>query len=262
LTNGHPHITAPDAVRLVGETLYHYPCYSRILPSYGTEEARKIMKKALASSDYAVRAEAAEWLYRSVLPQPSAAQEVLALCQASYQPEEQAADVEVQRNLRRIRHVIDALQSRDWKHEDKGIMTESEFLSLRELSCEELLALISAGGDRATYACSVLFADGCTDELVDRLVEISRTVSGPAGTTAALAMAQAGLKVAVCERGEQPGAKNMFGGILYNTEILEKVLPGFWKLYHALSGRVVPDHREYGFGIKIPDATKEYASPV
>ena len=53
--------------------------------------------------------------------------------------------------------------------------------------------------------------------------------AGPAGTTAALALAQAGLSVALFERGEQPGSKNMFGGVLYYTEALDRLIPDFWK---------------------------------
>jgi electron transfer flavoprotein-quinone oxidoreductase len=64
--------------------------------------------------------------------------------------------------------------------------------------------------------------------------------AGPAGTTAALALAQAGLKVAVFERGEQPGSKNMFGGVLYYTEILDRILPDFWK--EALVERYIIRH--------------------
>ena len=53
--------------------------------------------------------------------------------------------------------------------------------------------------------------------------------AGPAGSTAALALARAGLKVAIFERGEQPGAKNMFGGVLYYTDVLRQLLPDFWE---------------------------------
>ena len=52
--------------------------------------------------------------------------------------------------------------------------------------------------------------------------------AGPAGSAAAITLARAGLSVIVFERGEFPGAKNMFGGILY-TPILDKLVPKFWE---------------------------------
>jgi electron transfer flavoprotein-quinone oxidoreductase len=52
--------------------------------------------------------------------------------------------------------------------------------------------------------------------------------AGPAGTTAALRMAQRGLRVLLLERGDVPGAKNMFGGMLPNCPVLEELLPAFW----------------------------------
>jgi electron transfer flavoprotein-quinone oxidoreductase len=51
--------------------------------------------------------------------------------------------------------------------------------------------------------------------------------AGPAGITAALVMARAGLEVAVFEKGEYAGAKNVFGGILF-TPILGELIPEFW----------------------------------
>ncbi|MDO8490915.1 MAG: FAD-dependent oxidoreductase [Dehalococcoidia bacterium] len=53
--------------------------------------------------------------------------------------------------------------------------------------------------------------------------------AGPAGTTAALVMARAGMKVALIERGAYPGAKNMFGGVFYYSEVLNQLIPEFWK---------------------------------
>ena len=51
--------------------------------------------------------------------------------------------------------------------------------------------------------------------------------AGPAGSSAALAMARAGLDVALVERGTFPGEKNMFGGILHRMTSIEELLPDF-----------------------------------
>lgn len=51
--------------------------------------------------------------------------------------------------------------------------------------------------------------------------------AGPAGTTAALLLAGKGFKVALIERGEYPGAKNMFGGVLYG-KVLSEIIPEYW----------------------------------
>lgn len=52
--------------------------------------------------------------------------------------------------------------------------------------------------------------------------------AGPAGVAAAYTMAKGGLKVALIERGEFPGAKNIFGGVMYRKQ-LEDLIPEFWK---------------------------------
>jgi len=52
--------------------------------------------------------------------------------------------------------------------------------------------------------------------------------AGPAGSSAALTMARAGLDVALLERGTFPGEKNMFGGILHRMTSIEEVIPQFW----------------------------------
>lgn len=62
----------------------------------------------------------------------------------------------------------------------------------------------------------------------DERFEVVIVGAGPAGTAAALMLARAGVEVLVLERGDYPGAKNLFGGILY-TSVLNELLPEFWK---------------------------------
>lgn len=52
--------------------------------------------------------------------------------------------------------------------------------------------------------------------------------AGPAGSLAALKLARAGRNVVMVERGKHPGAKNMFGGLLHNTPVLDEMLPDIW----------------------------------
>ncbi len=52
--------------------------------------------------------------------------------------------------------------------------------------------------------------------------------AGPAGVAAAITMAKAGLNVALLERGEYPGAKNVQGAVLY-SKMLSDIIPDFWK---------------------------------
>jgi electron transfer flavoprotein-quinone oxidoreductase len=51
--------------------------------------------------------------------------------------------------------------------------------------------------------------------------------AGLAGSTAAAIAARNGLKVALIERGQNPGGKNFFGGAVY-THALEEIYPDFW----------------------------------
>ena len=53
--------------------------------------------------------------------------------------------------------------------------------------------------------------------------------AGPAGTSAALGLAQAGAKVLLLERGEYPGQKNMFGGMMAYCPAPETLIPDFWE---------------------------------
>ena len=53
--------------------------------------------------------------------------------------------------------------------------------------------------------------------------------AGPAGTAAALGLTQKGVNVLLLERGEYPGAKNMFGGMMAYCPVAEQLVPGFWE---------------------------------
>ena len=52
--------------------------------------------------------------------------------------------------------------------------------------------------------------------------------AGPAGSAAALHMAKNGMIVALIERGDYPGSKNMFGGVIY-AEPTAEIIPEFWQ---------------------------------
>ena len=52
--------------------------------------------------------------------------------------------------------------------------------------------------------------------------------AGPAGVSAAITMAKAGLNVALLERGEYAGAKNVQGAVMY-SKMIEEIVPEFWK---------------------------------
>ena len=52
--------------------------------------------------------------------------------------------------------------------------------------------------------------------------------AGPAGSCAALALAQAGKSVILVERGPFAGSKNMYGGVVY-PRILDELIPNWWE---------------------------------
>ena len=51
--------------------------------------------------------------------------------------------------------------------------------------------------------------------------------AGPAGSCAALRLAQSGRRVILVERGPFPGSKNMYGGVVY-PRILDELIPSWW----------------------------------
>ena len=66
--------------------------------------------------------------------------------------------------------------------------------------------------------------------------------AGPAGLSAAIIMARAGLKVVVLERGEYPGAKNVQGAVMY-SKMLHEIIPEFWKAADAPIERPIVEQK-------------------
>jgi electron transfer flavoprotein-quinone oxidoreductase len=61
---------------------------------------------------------------------------------------------------------------------------------------------------------------------MDETFDAAIVGAGPAGISAACVLADRGVKVVVLERGEYPGSKNMFGGVLYGSH-LRQIIPDF-----------------------------------
>jgi electron transfer flavoprotein-quinone oxidoreductase len=72
--------------------------------------------------------------------------------------------------------------------------------------------------------------------------------AGMAGSTAAAIAARSGLKVAIIERGQNPGGKNYFGGTVY-THALREIYPDFMERKPPLERPVT----ETGFWFLSPD---------
>lgn len=79
------------------------------------------------------------------------------------------------------------------------------------------------------------------DEKFDAIV----VGAGPAGSAAALIMARAGMSVVMFERGDQPGSKNMMGGVLFR-EATQSVFGDFW--HDAPLERPVVEQRVWMLG--------------
>ena len=63
--------------------------------------------------------------------------------------------------------------------------------------------------------------------MTDLCYDVCVVGAGPAGSAAALTAARAGRSVCLVERGPFPGAKNMYGGVIYGR-ILDRLIPDWW----------------------------------
>jgi electron transfer flavoprotein-quinone oxidoreductase len=69
---------------------------------------------------------------------------------------------------------------------------------------------------------------GTTPDPAADVVDAVVVGAGPAGASAALALARAGCSVVLVERGPWPGSKNVYGGVIY-PRILDDVVPQWWE---------------------------------
>ncbi|MEL7565041.1 MAG: FAD-dependent oxidoreductase [Dehalobacterium sp.] len=64
--------------------------------------------------------------------------------------------------------------------------------------------------------------------MADASFDVIIVGAGPAGLSAAMQTAGAGLSTLVIERGEYPGSKNVMGGVIY-TNATNQIFPNFWE---------------------------------
>jgi electron transfer flavoprotein-quinone oxidoreductase len=91
--------------------------------------------------------------------------------------------------------------------------------------------------------------------------EVAIVGAGPAGISAALALAEKGIKVIVFERGEFPGAKNVSGGVLYGHDLAQSV-PDFIRRECPVERNIVESRIWYlssdgGFNVSFRDRAFE-----
>src|SRR3989338_11550441 len=86
--------------------------------------------------------------------------------------------------------------------------------------------------------------------------------AGPAGAATAITLARAGVEVALIERGEFPGAKNVMGGQIYSLPTAS-LIPEFWK--DAPLERIVAEKRFWFLSkdskVSVAHKTPKFAQP-
>ncbi len=79
---------------------------------------------------------------------------------------------------------------------------------------------------------------------MDETFDVAIVGAGPAGISTACVLAANGIKVIVFERGEYPGAKNMFGGVLYG-HALEQIIPDYVQRNCPIERNIVESRISY-----------------
>jgi electron transfer flavoprotein-quinone oxidoreductase len=79
---------------------------------------------------------------------------------------------------------------------------------------------------------------------MDETFDVAIVGAGPAGISAACVLADRGVKTIVLERGEYPGSKNMFGGVLYG-HALEQIIPDYVQRNCPIERNIVESRLSY-----------------
>jgi len=79
---------------------------------------------------------------------------------------------------------------------------------------------------------------------MDETFDAAVVGAGPAGISAACVLADGGAKVIVFERGEYPGSKNMFGGVLYGNH-LRQIIPDYLERNCPIERNIVESRLSY-----------------
>jgi electron transfer flavoprotein-quinone oxidoreductase len=92
---------------------------------------------------------------------------------------------------------------------------------------------------------------------MDEMFDAAIVGAGPAGISAACVLADGGAKVIVFERGEYPGSKNMFGGVLYGNH-LSRIIPDYVERNCPIERNIVESRLSYlcedgGFSLTYRD---------
>jgi len=194
LAKAHPGISGDQAVSLVRKMLYPF---REVYPTHGVEAAIELAKTALDNPDYNVQKEAFSLLVGIVAATPGRGQELFALIEMEYAKKKEAQDYPSEapvwvspraKMLRDVGFMIEWFRLTcgpviNWDFITMGVMSDEEYARLASLSREEMFGLVRRGGARGDYAFSVLLADGCSDETMDRLFGIARQSAGPSVTS-------------------------------------------------------------------------------
>jgi len=194
MKKGSPAISGNEVVRAVGSSLVGV---QGVTPSYGVQEAKDFFLRHLKTGDYRVRAEAARQLFVMASVVRDQSETILQVLEAQYEKENMAQDYPAegmpedarkQAALEDLASLIERLKSAagsdmSWRLASWSPISDNEYAALKALDREGQFRVAAGGGIPQHYALKFLLENGCSDETMDRLLEIARGKSGPEVST-------------------------------------------------------------------------------